>query len=777
MKMRFFVWLLAAGLVSVSAAAEGVDYASLVNPRIGTGGHGHVFLGANVPFGYVQLGPTQPTRGWDWCSGYHHSDSVIIGFGHQHLSGTGIGDLGDVALLPIRRPSPQDSLSAENQEVGPSTPLLTREGLGGGSLFSHASETVAPGYYAVKLQEPNVFVELTATKRVGMHRYTFGANEQKAHLMLDLRQGIGWDHARSCQMQQESPTTVSGHRFSVGWARDQRVFFVAEFSQPVELQKVDGDTTAVLRLSRPEEPLLVKVALSAVSVANAKLNLQAELPGWDFVATARAARQAWNDELGKIRLSPLPLPGREGSNYSQKVENQAERLSTPLPHREGQGGESLLTIFYTALYHTMTAPSVFCDVNGEYRGADGEVHKGDFTNYTTLSLWDTYRAAHPLMTLIHPEKQQDVAQTFINIYRQQGKLPVWHLMGNETDCMVGNPGIPVLADLVLKGYVKGDDREAAYEAMRASAMLDERGMKELKQYGYIPFDKDQTNETVAKGLEYALADWSLAQVAKQLGKKQDYKYFLQRSKLYQKHFDPQDGFIKGLSSTGERRTPFNPFRSAHRADDFTEGNSWQYTWLVPHDVHGLVKTFGSEARFVEKLDSLFIVEGDLGDEASPDISGLIGQYAHGNEPSHHILYMYNYVGQPWKGAKLLRQTMREMYFNDYDGLSGNEDVGQMSAWYVLSALGLYQVEPAGGKFCIGSPVVSEATLNVGNGKTFTVRATNNSDENIYVQSVRLNGKPYTKSYLLFSDIKQGGTLELVMGPTPGTFGTKPKDRP
>ena len=718
--LRKLLFLFAVAITATASAAD-VDYTRFVNPRIGTGGHGHVFLGANVPFGYVQLGPTQPTRGWDWCSGYHHSDSVLIGFGHQHLSGTGIGDLGDVALLPI---------SSKEQRL---------------VAFSHASESVSPGYYAVKLGQPNVFVELTATKRVGMHRYTFGADQQEALLLLDLRQGIGWDHVSQCQMQQESKTVVSGYRHSVGWARRQKDFFVAEFSQPVKLEKVDGDTTAVLVVENAAEPLLVKVALSAVSVENAKLNLQAELPGWNFAATAQAARKAWNDELSKISI---------------KTDDDHVRR-----------------IFYTAMYHTMTAPSVFNDVNGEYRGADGQVHRGNFTNYTTLSLWDTYRAAHPLQTLIHPEKQGDVAQTFLHIFKEQGKLPVWHLMGNETDCMVGNPGIPVLADLVLKGYITGEDRESAFEAMKTSAMLDERGMKELKQYGYIPFDKDETNETVAKGLEYALADWCVAQVAKLLGMKADYKYFLQRSKLYQKHFDPKDGFIKGLSSTGERRTPFNPFRSAHRADDFTEGNAWQYTWLVPHDVHGLVKTFGGEAKFTEKFDSLFIVEGDLGEDASPDISGLIGQYAHGNEPSHHILYMYNYIGQPWKGAKLLRQTMREMYFDDYDGLSGNEDVGQMSAWYVLSAMGLYQVEPAGGKFCIGSPVVNEATINVGGGKTFTVRATNNSAENIYVQRATLNGKPLTRSYIMFSDLKRGGVLELQMGPQPSNFGTKTKDRP
>lgn len=726
-----------AGGMWLSINAADTDYTRLVNPRIGTGGHGHVFLGANVPFGYVQLGPTQPTRGWDWCSGYHHSDSVLIGFGHQHLSGTGVGDLGDIALLPIASKTQRQT------------------------KFSHASETVSPGYYAVKLGTPNVFVELTATKRVGMHRYTFGADQQGALMRIDLRQGIGWDHAYDCQLTQESPTTVSGHRFSKGWAKRQKSYFVAEFSRPVVLEKVDGDTIGVLSMENIREPLLVKVALSAVSVENAKLNLQKELPDWDFQKTVAAAREAWNQELSKIRIKPM---------------------ESGIGSRESGDKSDIRKIFYTAMYHSMTAPSVFCDVNGEYLGADGKVRKGNFTNYTTLSLWDTYRAAHPLQTLIHPEKQADIAQTFLNIYHEQGKLPVWHLMGNETDCMVGNPGIPVLADLVLKGFFdrfekSGYWKNEAFEAMKTSAMLDERGMKDLKQYGYLPFDTEGANETVAKGLEYALADWCVAQVAKKLGKKADFQYFTNRSKLYQKHFDPSDGFLKGLSSKGERRTPFNPFRSSHRADDFTEGNAWQYTWLVPHDVHGLVKLFGSEQRFTEKFDSLFIVSGDLGEEASPDISGLIGQYAHGNEPSHHILYLYNYVGQPWKGARLLRQTMREMYFNDFDGLSGNEDVGQMSAWYILSAMGLYQVEPAGGKYCIGSPILDEATMQVGNGKTFTVKTTNNSAENIYVQRALLNGKPYTKSYIWFSDIRRGGTLELQMGPQPSDFGTKKKDRP
>ena len=694
-------------------------FTDYVNPWIGTGGHGHVFLGANVPFGLIQLGPTEYTRGWDWCSGYHISDSVLVGFGHMHLSGTGIGDLGDVSFLPVGRCCQKDA------------------------RFSHQNETVRPGYYAIRLQEPNVYVELTATKRVGFHRYTFGADVEKPMLRLNLNQGIGWDHVKESGFKQEGDKLITGFRRSVGWARDQHVFFAAEFSVPVKVKKQEGDTIMVVTIEDASQPVLVKCALSAASVEDAKANLKAEIPGWNFREVVAAADKAWNDELGKISIETDDANAR--------------------------------TIFYTALFHTMTAPSVFSDVTGSYRGADGKVYKGDFTNYTTFSLWDTYRAAYPLMTLIHPEKQKDLAQTFLHIFEQQGKLPVWHLMGNETDCMVGNPGVPVLADMVLKGFV--DDKEAAFNAMKTSAMLDERGMNLLKKYDYLPYDKDSTFETVAKGLEYALADDAIARVAKLLGKKDDYKYFYNRSRAYKHYFDPKTGFMRGLGSDGKFREPFDPFNTIHRQDDYTEGNAWQYTWLVPHDVHGLVNCFGGEKKFVEKFDSLFIVSGDLGAEASPDISGLIGQYAHGNEPSHHVLYMYNYIGQPWKAAKLLRQTMKEMYFNDYDGLSGNEDVGQMSAWYVLSSLGLYQVEPAGGKFIIGSPLFEEATVNVGGGKTFTVEADDNSAENIYIQSAKLNGKPYTKSYIMYQDIVKGGKLELEMGPKPSEWGTQTKNRP
>lgn len=705
--------------MSAGGCSHGSKFTDYVNPWIGTGGHGHVFLGANVPFGLVQLGPTEHNQGWDWCSGYHISDSVLVGFGHTHLSGTGIGDLGDIGFLPVSH-----CCATETK-------------------FSHANETVRPGYYAIRLQDPNVFVELTATQHVGFHRYTFGADMNKAMLRIDLKQGIGWDNWRKSEIKLENPTMVTGFRQSVGWARNQYVYFAAEFSTPVTIKKQVGDSIMVLTIADVSQPVMVKCALSAVSVEDAKANLKTELPGWNFRETVAEADKAWNDELGKITVD---------------TEDDEVR-----------------TIFYTALYHTMIAPSIFSDVTGRYRGADGKVYKGDFTNYTTFSLWDTYRAAHPLMTLIHPEKQKDMAETFLHIFEQQGKLPVWHLMGNETDCMVGNPGAVALADMVLKGFV--DDKEAAFRAMKTSAMLDERSMDLLKQYGYLPYDKDSTFQTVAKGLEYALADDGIAKVAKLLGKKDDYKYFFNRSRGYKHYFDPKTKFMRGRGSDGSFHEPFNPFKSVHTADDYTEGNAWQYTWLVPHDVHGLASLFGSEQRFIEKLDSLFIVSGDMGAEASPDISGLIGSYAHGNEPSHHIIYMYNYMGQPWKAAKLLRQTMKEMYFNDYDGLSGNEDVGQMSAWYVLSSVGLYQVEPAGGKYIIGSPLFDEAQINVGNDRTFTIRAKNNSQENIYVQSAKLNGKPYTKSYLMYQDIVKGGTLDLEMGSEPSAWGTQAKNRP
>ena len=713
------IFLTAAVALATIFSVSAQDYTQYVNPFIGTGGHGHVFLGANVPFGNIQAGPTQKKQGWDWCSGYHYSDSTVIGFGQMHLSGTGIGDLGDVSLLPMTNPS--------QREV----------------MFSHKAEYVRPGYYSVMLAS-GIRVELTATQRVAFHRYSFPADATKGYIALNLAQGIGWDKMTSCKFKQESDKIITGFRMSEGWAKDQRVYFVAEFSEPVKLEENERDTIGIFSVASTNQPLLVKVGISAVSVENARENLQQELPGWNFASVVAKANADWNRELSKIA-----------------IKTQDERAKR---------------IFYTALYHTMIAPSVFSDVNGEYRGADGKTHKGDFTDYTTFSLWDTYRAAFPLMTLIQPEMQRDLAETMLHIFKQQGKLPVWHLMGNETDCMVGNPGIPVLVDIALKGF--NVDKKAVFEAVKASAMRDERGMGLLKKYGYIPCDLDPEKETVAKGLEYALADACIAKLAKQLGKTEDYKYFYKRSQSYRDfYFDKQTKFMRGVTSDHKFREPFDPFSTVHRQDDYTEGNAWQYVWLVPHDVHGLVAAFGGEKPFVSKLDSLFIVNGDMGADASPDITGLIGQYAHGNEPSHHILYMYNYVGQPWKGADKIRYVLANLYHDDFDGLSGNEDVGQMSAWYILSSVGFYQVDPAGGRYVFGSPLFDEATLNVGNGKTFRVVAHNNSSENKYIQSAKLNGKPYIRSYIDFKDIVRGGTLEFVMGNKPSQFGVKPSDRP
>lgn len=675
-------------------------------------------MGANVPFGLVQLGPTEPTRGWDWCSGYYYDDDELIGFGHMHLSGTGIGCLGDVAFLPVK-----DFKQTSTR-------------------FKHEAEKVHPGYYSVQLTDPNVLVELTATERCGFHRYTF-KNGAKAQLALDLSQCIGWDKLNDCLLTQESATRLTGFRRSNGWAADRRIYFSIDFSQPVTVHRLDSMERVVVSVADNTKPLLVKVALSPVSIDKAKLNMQAELAGWDFDAAVKQADEAWNRELARIEI---------------QTNDQTKKR-----------------VFYTAMYHLMTSCSKFNDVDREYRGADGKVHKADFTNYTTLSLWDTYRAAHPLMTVAFPEMQRDFAQTFLNIYKQQGRLPVWHLMGSETDCMVGNPGAIVLADLTMKGFV--EDKELALEALKATQMKDIRSLGLLKKHGYIPWNLEPENETVAKALEYCAADDGVAKVAKLLGKKDDYEYFFNRSRSYKKYYDPETRFLRAVDTDGKFRLPFNPFFAEHRTNDYTEGNAWQYTFLVPHDVKGLIKLFGSDKAFMSKLDSLFFVEGWAGDNASPDMSGMTGQYAHGNEPSHHVIYMYNYAGRPDKAAPLLRKMLNEMYLDQPDGLSGNEDVGQMSAWYILSSVGLYQVDPVGGRFVIGSPLFDKATVNVGGGKTFTVVAKNNSDKNIYVQSARLNGKTLKNSYVDFNDIRRGGTLELVMGPKPSKWATTTACRP
>jgi predicted alpha-1,2-mannosidase len=718
-----------------------------VDPYIGTGFHGHVFMGANVPFGAVQLGPNNVTEGWDWCSGYHYSDSTIVGFAHTHLSGTGIGDLGDVTIMPTTGAVKVSQGTPENPESG----FI--------SLFSHDEETSRPGYYAVKLKRYDIQAELTATERVGFHLYTFPQTDQ-AHIIIDLQEGIGWDLATDTYIEQVNDSTLSGYRFSKGWAPDQRVYFAAVFSKPIQkfesFQVTDslGTTTPASKGNRIKgvasfattagEKVKLKVGISPVSTENAMANIKAEIPHWDFEQVVADADAAWNKELQKVRIQT--------------------------------DSEAQLRTFYTSLYHTMIAPSVFNDHNGDYRGTDKKVY-GDapFNNLTTFSLWDTYRAAHPLFTILQTSRVNDMINSMLAVYQQQGKLPVWHLMGNETNTMVGYSAVPVVVDAYLKGF-DGFDADLAYEAIKATAMRDELGLKAVKEFGFIPADSEV--ETVAKGLEYAIDDWCIAQMAKKMGKEEDYAYFSKRAKNYENYFDRQTRFMRGRVSQTEWRTPFNPFVSRHMKDDFTEGNAWQYTWLVPQDVEGLVNLLGGEAAFSQKLDSLFVVEGDMGEEASSDITGLIGQYAHGNEPSHHVTYLYAYVGQPWKTADKVRYIIDNFYTDQPDGIIGNEDVGQMSAWYIFSSLGFYPLNPANGAYVFGSPAVKEATLKLADGKTLHIKAKNNSPENKYIQGITFNGKPYSKSYILHEDLMKGGELVIEMGSSPSTtWGVAKEDRP
>lgn len=734
-KSLLFVPVLSLCLASCGSSQKGQemeDLTQFVDPRIGTGGHGHVFYGANVPYGFIQLGPTSIPQSWDWVSGYHVSDSTVIGFPHTHLSGTGIGDLHDINVMPVVGEVTYSRGDASSYETG---------------LWSYSDrskEVVTPGYYRTHLSRYNVDVELTATKRVGFHKYTFLGNESPA-IVFDMVNGGCWDKTTEAVIRVVNDSTVSGYRYSKGWADDQRVFFRAEFSRKFDNVEFivndsvkEGDMAKGAQLfarvnfaAGNQEPVYMKVALSPTSEEGAQLNMQTELSGWDFEKTIADAKAAWNKELNKVKV------------YTTD--------------------EASKKIFYTSLYHTLFAPSEFCDVNGDYYGADKQMHKGEgFVNYTTFSLWDTYRAAQPLMTILHPEKMSDIINTMLHIHQQQGKLPVWHLMGCETNCMVGNPGVPVVADAILKD-IKGFDTELAFKALKESSMLPERGMEHRIEYGFIPADK--MTEAIAYDMEYAIADWAVAQAAQKLGKQEDYEYFLKRSKSYKNYFDASTGFMRGKMLDGSWRTPFSPYASSHRDDDYCEGNAWQYTWLVPHDVEGLVECFGSKEAFVNKLDSLFLANGDMGEASSPDISGLIGQYAHGNEPSHHTVYLYTLVGQPWKTADRIKEILHTMYTDQPDGLSGNEDVGQMSAWYILSSFGFYQVEPAGGKFVFGYPNFDKVEITVPAGK-FVIERENKGQQNNYIQGIVFNGTEYKKPWIEYADIMKGGELKFLMGDEP-----------
>ncbi|MGA9996736.1 MAG: GH92 family glycosyl hydrolase, partial [Pyrinomonadaceae bacterium] len=711
----------------VSSVFGQQNWTRYVDPFIGTGGHGHTFPGATMPYGMVQLSPDTRLTGWDGCSGYHYSDRIIYGFSHTHLSGTGISDYGDILLMPTVGEIYLNALNGERTDKGYA------------SQFSHRNETAAPGYYSVKLDDENIFAELTATKRVGFHRYTFPKTNQ-ANIILDLTHR---DRVLDSKLIVASNTRIEGFRRSDAWARDQIVYFVAEFSKPftsygiaVDDQIKQGLNEAVGKNiksffrfdAESGDPVLVKVALSSVSIEGARKNLAAELTGWSFDKVRTDADAAWNKELSKIQVSG--------------------------------GTEAQLKNFYTALYHVMTAPNLFMDVDGQFRGRDGKAHRADgFTNYTVFSLWDTFRAAHPLYTIIDEERTRDFIKTFLAQYEQGGRLPVWELAGNETDTMIGYHAVPVIADAAVKG-IRSFDLEKAFEAMKHSAELKHYGLEDYVRRGYI--SSEDESESVSKTLEYAYDDWCIAQTARLLKRKDDYKRFIRRAQFYKNLFDSQTGYMRARKN-GAFLDPFDP-REVNF--NFTEANSWQYSFFVPQDVSGLIALMGGKQKFAQKLDELFATGSATTGREQADITGLIGQYAHGNEPSHHMAYLYNFVGQPWKTQQRVRQIMDEFYKPQPDGLIGNEDCGQMSAWYVLSASGFYSVTPAAPFYVIGTPLFKEVRFNLENGRTFIIRAPAVSSKNIYIQSATLNGQPYSKSYLAHSSIMRGGTLTFTMGPQP-----------
>ena len=721
------------------------DYIKYVDPFIGSGGHGHVFVGANVPFGGVQVGPTNFNKGWDWSSSYHYSDSIVKGFCHLNVSGTGMSDLGELTVMPA---TGELKINAGTQD---------RHLKGYASLYSKDKESASPGYYQVMLDRYDIKVELTATERSGLHKYTFPESSE-SRIIIDLGEGSA-DRPTDTYLRQINDTLFEGYRFSSGWASDQREFFSLVVSKPVKDfiiynngRKVKASEKKGVFLkgflefsTKKNEVIYLKMGVSPVSSSNGLDNLMTEIPGWDFDRVLKDAEYKWNKELSKINI---------------KTKDKAKKR-----------------VFYTAMYHSMIAPNIFQDLNGEYRGTDKKVYiDTSFTNYTLFSLWDTYRAAHPLYTITHPERVSDMVNSMVKIFEQQGKLPVWHLRGNETNTMPGYSAIPVVVDACLKGF-EGIDLEKVYAAVKESAIGDhEPGVKDLMKYGYIP--SDYMAESIASTMEYAIADWGIAQLAAKLNKPKDYEYFLNRSKSYKNYFDPETKFMRGKMADGSWRTPFDPKSAQHRVNDYCEGNAWQYLWLTPQDPEGLIELLGGDKGFTTKLDQLFSISSDLEEGSSMDITGLIGQYAHGNEPSHHTTYMYAYAGEQYKIPKNVRYITTNLYSDKPDGLSGNEDCGQMSSWYIFSSMGFYPVNPSNGAYVFGSPLFDQVDLNLGNGKSMKIIAENNSDTNIYIQQVTLNGAEHKYSYITHKDLVQGGVLRFVMGSTPNLdFGKDHKYRP
>ena len=735
MRIHFIPAMLALftlGACTFSQSSESkTDYTQLVNPFIGTDFTGNTYPGAQAPFGMVQLSPDNGLAGWDRISGYFYPDSTIAGFSHTHLSGTGAGDLYDVLFMPVTLPYKE----AQGE-------------LGIHSKFSHQDEEASAGYYRVKLQDYNINVELTATPRCGVQRYTFPKAESM--VILNLKKAMNWDFTMDSQIEVVDSCNIRGYRFSEGWARGQKLYFATRFSRPfksVEMDeaeiKLKGEKVGTSKIARfmfdteEGEQVTIVTALSGVSMEGAVKNLDAEAPHNDFDKYLADAKADWNKQLQRIEVT--------GGNDDDRVN------------------------FYTALYHSMIAPTIYSDVDGQYYGPDKRVHQADgWVNYSTFSLWDTFRAAHPLFTYTEPERVGDMVQSFIAFYEQNGRLPVWNFWGSETDMMIGYHAVPVIVDAYMKG-IGNFDAEKALEACIATSNIDEyRGIGSYKKNGYIPYnvtDKyNSENWSLSRTLEYAFDDFCIAEMAQKMGKTDIANEYYKRSQNYRNVFNPATGFMQPIDDKGVFQPNFNP-------DEYTahicESNAWHYFWSVQHDIKGLVSLTGGQEKFAAKLDSMFTYI-PTGNEELPIFStGMIGQYAHGNEPSHHVIYLYNKVRQPWKAQKYAAQVMHELYFNAPAGLCGNEDCGQMSAWYVFSAMGFYPVNPVSGEYEIGTPLFPEMRLNLSNGKTFTVLAPNVSRENIYIQSVTVNGQPYDKSYITHQQIMDGATVEFVMGNQPG----------
>lgn len=710
------------------------DLTRLVNPFIGTGGHGHTYPGASMPFGMMQLSPDTRMADWDGSSGYHYSDSVIYGFSHTHLSGTGIPDYCDILFMPFF-----GKVHWDNKDY--------RSG------FSHKNEKASPGYYEVLLDKDNILAQLTSSFRSGMHQYQYDRAAKDHSLLIDLQHR---DEVLDSWIEFVSPTEIRGFRRSKSWAQDQHLYFYAKFEQPIASFQVNSgnDSTNSLKYNRGknlkaalrfkktgrERTLRVKVGISGVSVEGARRNLETEIPHWDFNQVRKTAITEWNKELTKIKIS--------GGTRDQQV------------------------VFYTALYHASLSPNIYQDVDGKYRGTDLRVHEASgFNNYSVFSLWDTYRTLNPLMTIINPNKTNDWIKTFLAQYQQGGMLPVWELSGNETFCMIGYHSVPVIVDAYQKG-IRDFDANLALKAMLSYAESDRYGLKHYRERGYIGNEAD--HESVSKTLEYAYDDWCIAQFAKMLGNDKVYQEYLHRSQHYKNLFDPRTGHMRGKIQSAW----FSPFDPREVNNFFTEGNSWHYSFAVQQDIETLIQLHGGKEKFATKLDELFTTSSELTGRNQADVTGLIGQYAHGNEPSHHMAYLYNYAGMPWKTQELIHRINNEFYLNSPDGLIGNEDCGQMSAWFIMSAMGFYPVVPANGDYVIGSPLFDEVTVNLEGGKKIIIRKHGKNPAAKYVKGLKWNGKQISRSYLMHADLLQGGVLEFEMEEFPSkTWAVEDKDLP